>query len=91
MNHYSFHNVCEVTFLREAQEILPFAVRSVNSVSMFCVAPMAGQYEFQILTLLTHVVSTNDCVTGSNFEITFVSEKHVVEDDVLFTNHLEGK
>ena len=30
-------------------------------------------------------------VTGSNFEITFVSEKHVVEDDVLFTNHLAGK
>ena len=88
MNHYSFHNVCEVSFLREAQEILPFAVRSVNSVSMFCVAPMSGQYEFQILT---HVVSTNDCVTGSNFEITFVLEKHVVEDNVLFTNHLAGK
>ena len=30
-------------------------------------------------------------VTGSNFEITFVLEKHVVEDDVLFTNHLAGK
>ena len=30
-------------------------------------------------------------VTGLNFEITFVSEKHVVEDDVLFTNHLTGK
>ena len=30
-------------------------------------------------------------VTGSNFEITFVSEKHMVEDDVLFTNHLAGK
>ena len=30
-------------------------------------------------------------VTGSNFEITFVSEKHVVEDDVLFTNRLVGK
>ena len=25
-------------------------------------------------------------VMGLNFEITFVSEKHVVEDDVLFTN-----
>ena len=30
-------------------------------------------------------------VTGSNFEISFVSEKHVVEDDVLFTNCLAGK
>ena len=30
-------------------------------------------------------------VMGSNFEITFVSEKHVVEDNVLFTNHLVGK
>ena len=30
-------------------------------------------------------------VTGLNFEITFVLEKHVVEDDVLFTNHLAGK
>ena len=30
-------------------------------------------------------------VTGSNFEITFVLEKHMVEDDVLFTNHLVGK
>ena len=29
-------------------------------------------------------------VMGSNFEITFVSQKHVVEDDVLFTNHLAG-
>ena len=28
---------------------------------------------------------------GLNFEITFVSEKHVVEDDVLFTNHLMGR
>ena len=27
----------------------------------------------------------------NGFEITFVSEKHVVEDDVLFTNHLAGK
>ena len=30
-------------------------------------------------------------VMGLNFEITFVSEKHVVEDNVLFTNHLAGK
>ena len=30
-------------------------------------------------------------VTGSNFEIIFVLEKHVVEDDVLFTTHLAGK
>ena len=30
-------------------------------------------------------------VMGSNFEITFISEKHVVKDDVLFTNHLAGK
>ena len=29
-------------------------------------------------------------VTGLNFKITFVSENHVVEDDVLFTNHLVG-
>ena len=27
----------------------------------------------------------------NRFEITFVSEKHVVEDNILFTNHLEGK
>ena len=27
----------------------------------------------------------------NGFEITFLSEKHVVEDDVLFTNHLAGK
>ena len=30
-------------------------------------------------------------VTGSNFEITFVLEKRLVKDDVLFTNHLAGK
>ena len=30
-------------------------------------------------------------VMGSNFEITFISEKNVVEDNVLFTNHLVGK
>ena len=29
--------------------------------------------------------------TCNGFKITFVSEKHVVEDDVLFTNHLAGK
>ena len=27
----------------------------------------------------------------NGFEITFVSEKHMVKDDVLFTNHLVGK
>ena len=27
----------------------------------------------------------------NGFDITFVSEKHVVEDDVLFTNYLAGK
>ena len=30
-------------------------------------------------------------VTGSNFKATFVLEKHMAEDDVLFTNHLVGK
>ena len=28
---------------------------------------------------------------GLNFEITFISEKHMVEDDILFTNHLVRK
>ena len=27
----------------------------------------------------------------NGFEITFVSEKHMVEDDILFTNHLVRK
>ena len=27
----------------------------------------------------------------NGFKITFISEKHMVEDDVLFTNHLVGK
>ena len=36
-------------------------------------------------------VRFHGCVTGLNFEITFVLEKHMVEDDVLFTNHLERK
>ena len=27
----------------------------------------------------------------NGFAITFISEKHVVEDNVLFTNHLVGK
>ena len=27
----------------------------------------------------------------NGFKITFVSEKHMVEDDILFTNHLVGK
>ena len=33
------------------------------------------------------------CVSDScdGFEITFVLEKHVVEDDALLTNHLAGK
>ena len=28
---------------------------------------------------------------GSRFEINSVSEKHVVEDNMLFANHLVGK
>ena len=47
------------------------------------------------VTLVLHqdsfTLSGKSNVTGSNFEITFISEKHVVEDDVLFTNHLVGK
>ena len=34
------------------------------------------------------ILPTRQC---NRFEITFVSEKHVGEDDVLFTNHLAGK
>ena len=30
-------------------------------------------------------------VMGSRFEITSASEKHMVEDDILCTNHLVGK
>ena len=43
----------------------------------------------EVMSLLKEISNNN--VTGSNFEITFVSEKHMVEDDVLFTNHLVGK
>ena len=57
----------------------------------------------QVMSLLsvklsgTHLVNCTVMATwhrvvmGSNFKITFVSEKHMVEDDVLFTNHLAGK
>ena len=54
-------------------------------------------FDRQISPPSFHIKNRNDLirfditVTGSNFEITFVSEKHVVEDDVLFTNHLAGK
>ena len=33
-------------------------------------------------------VKANFSLICNGVEITFVSEKHVVEDDVLFTNHL---
>ena len=33
----------------------------------------------------------SECNICKGFEITFASEKHVVEDDVLFPNHLAGK
>ena len=33
----------------------------------------------------------NGVCSCNGFKITFVSEKHVVEDDVLFTNHLAVK
>ena len=41
--------------------------------------------------LLIRTLSQWFNVMGSNFKITFISEKHVVEDDVLFTNHLAEK
>ena len=40
-------------------------------------------------TTTSHVILLNPYCNG--FEITFVSEKDVVEDDVLFTSHLAGK
>ena len=39
----------------------------------------------------TQITITGLYCNGLNFKITFVSEKHVVEDDVLFTTHLAGK
>ena len=45
-----------------------------------------NKHHFLLFSLLYHII-----VTGLNFEITFISEKHVVEDDVLFMNHLAGK
>ena len=47
--------------------------------------------QWSVVVTLPSLQSCHINVTGSNFEITFVSEKHVVEDDVLFTNHLAGK
>ena len=38
----------------------------------------------------THPTGMLSCYCNG-FEITFVSEKHMVGDDVLFTNHLAGK
>ena len=45
----------------------------------------------RILTPVNKAYSQICNVTGSNSEITFVLEKHVVEDNVLFTNHLAAK
>ena len=50
-----------------------------------CYVPPTHAHFYRIVVkLLTFAM-------GSNFEITFVLEKHVVEDDVLFTNRLVGK
>ena len=38
-----------------------------------------------------HTLLCDITVIGLNFKITFILEKHVVEDNVLFTNHLAGK
>ena len=38
---------------------MPFSLKSVNSDSLFCVAAIKSQWEFQILT---HVASTTDCI-----------------------------
>ena len=40
------------------------------------------------IKLVQDIIESNYC---NGFEITFVSEKHMVEDDVLLTNHLAGK
>ena len=46
---------------------------------------------FNFGTSRTMFSQKGEHVTGSNFKITFISEKYVVEDDVLITNHLAGK
>ena len=54
----------------------------------------------QILAVIEHdhkriqPLSRDDLINLCNcngFKITFISEKHVVEDNVLFTNHMAGK
>ena len=49
-----------------------------------------GHHRFSILQRLTQFFIVCLCICNW-FEITIVSEKHMVEDDVLFTNHLAGK
>ena len=39
-------------------------------------------------SLSIKVIGSRSC---NGFKITFILEKHVVKDDVLFTNHLAGK
>ena len=76
-----------------------FCIDSVDIDSIECIRDPC-----LVLTVLTYIVlmvwlkspqsqlSKTFCRLKCNrFEITFISEKHVVEDDVLFTNHLAGK
>ena len=54
-----------------------------NFLSTFC----STDTVFGCLGLKASLVN----VTGLRFKITSVLEKHVVEEDTLFTNHLAGK
>ena len=63
-------------------------IKRANEIYLFC---LSGHIFLGSKAIDINHFSGSSNVTGSNFEITFVSEKHVVEDDVLFTNHLAGK
>ena len=52
--------------------------------------PMSNPMSIPMSRPTSNLISsfTSNC---NGFKITFLSEKHVVEDDVLFTNHPVGK
>ena len=53
---------------------------------------MCGVVEYRVRENVTSEIITLFYLSFCNgFEITLVLEKHVGEDDVLFTNHLAGK
>ena len=62
-----------------------------EKIGPVCMQLLHNVHAMENLAVLKKHVENFSACWCNGFEITFVSEKHVVEDNILFTNHLVGK